>query len=175
MLCPYEEEEDFFKRNTTPNLQKRGNFMGDMMLYEDNFKDSSQSRGETMADEPSITRCSFQDPKEKAKSETRDWLNNTPWNKGFLLGEVDGIRANYSGSLVSLTDICMKPLREACATQSILQYYKMDPKNLEGFRGVDHAEYCFQHYTSDEDCLSAFKGPLELSTALGGFSGNNYS
>ncbi|KAI3822720.1 hypothetical protein L1987_10317 [Smallanthus sonchifolius] len=27
------------------------------------------------------------DPKEKAKSETRDWLNNTVWNKGFLLSE----------------------------------------------------------------------------------------
>ncbi|XP_076922652.1 uncharacterized protein LOC143584500 isoform X2 [Bidens hawaiensis] len=92
-----------------------------------------------------------------------------------IQAKVDGIRANYSGSLVSLTDICMKPLGEACATQSILQYFKMDPKNLEDFGGVDHAEYCFQHYTSDENCMSAFKGPLEPSTALGGFSGNNYS
>ncbi|KAF5803944.1 putative protein patched/dispatched [Helianthus annuus] len=89
--------------------------------------------------------------------------------------KVDGIRANFSGSLVSLTDICMKPLGEACATQSILQYFKMDPKNFDDFGGVDHAEYCFQHYTSDENCMSAFKGPLEPSTALGGFSGNNYS
>nr|XP_043632783.1 NPC intracellular cholesterol transporter 1-like [Erigeron canadensis] len=89
--------------------------------------------------------------------------------------KVDGVRANYSGSLVSLTDICMKPLGGACATQSILQYFKMDPKNYDNFGGVDHAEYCFQHYTSDENCLSAFKGPLEPSTALGGFSGNNYS
>ncbi|MFS8006288.1 putative Sterol-sensing domain, protein patched/dispatched [Helianthus anomalus] len=92
-----------------------------------------------------------------------------------IQAKVDGIRANYSGSLVSLTDICMKPLGDACATQSILQYFKMDPKNFEGFGGVDHAEYCFQHYTSDVNCMSAFKGPLEPSTALGGFSGNNYS
>ncbi|PWA80102.1 patched family protein [Artemisia annua] len=89
--------------------------------------------------------------------------------------KVDGIRANYTGSLVSLTDICMKPLGEACATQSILQYYKMDPKNYDGYGGIDHAEYCFQHYSSDENCMSAFKGPLDPSTALGGFSGNNYS
>ncbi|KVI07692.1 Patched, partial [Cynara cardunculus var. scolymus] len=89
--------------------------------------------------------------------------------------KVDGIRANYTGSLVSLTDICMKPLGEACATQSILQYFKMDPKNYDDYGGVEHAEYCFQHYTSDENCMSAFKGPLEPSTALGGFSGNNYS
>ncbi|CAI0382113.1 unnamed protein product, partial [Linum tenue] len=33
----------------------------------------------------------------------------------------------------------------------------------------------FQHYTSADNCRSAFKAPLEPSTALGGFSGNNYS
>ncbi|MCI22969.1 Niemann-Pick C1 protein, partial [Trifolium medium] len=31
------------------------------------------------------------------------------------------------------------------------------------------------HYTSTETCFSAFKAPLEPTTALGGFSGNNYS
>lgn len=36
-------------------------------------------------------------------------------------GQVDGIRANYSGTMVSLTDICLKPLGEDCATQSVLQ------------------------------------------------------
>ncbi|CAN1315547.1 NPC intracellular cholesterol transporter 1 [Linum perenne] len=33
----------------------------------------------------------------------------------------------------------------------------------------------FQHYTSAADCRSAFKAPLDPNTALGGFSGNNYS
>ncbi|OVA00612.1 Sterol-sensing domain [Macleaya cordata] len=89
--------------------------------------------------------------------------------------KVDGIRANYSGSMVSLTDICMKPLGEDCATQSVLQYFKMDPDNYDDYGGVQHAEYCFQHYTSAVTCLSAFQGPLDPSTALGGFSGNNYS
>ncbi|KAG6712155.1 hypothetical protein I3842_05G089900 [Carya illinoinensis] len=32
-----------------------------------------------------------------------------------------------------------------------------------------------KHYTSADTCLSAFKAPLDPSTALGGFSGNNYS
>ncbi|KAF2565665.1 hypothetical protein F2Q68_00027572 [Brassica cretica] len=32
-----------------------------------------------------------------------------------------------------------------------------------------------QHFTSTESCLSAFKGPLDPTTALGGFSGNSYS
>ncbi|XP_057966308.1 uncharacterized protein LOC131156550 [Malania oleifera] len=89
--------------------------------------------------------------------------------------KVDGIRANFSGSMVSLTDICLKPLGQDCATQSILQYYKMDPENFDDYGGVEHAEYCFQHYTSADTCLSAFKAPLDPSTALGGFPGNNYS
>ncbi|KAK7371782.1 hypothetical protein VNO80_05147 [Phaseolus coccineus] len=89
--------------------------------------------------------------------------------------KVDGIRANYSGLLVSLSDICLKPLGEDCATQSILQYFQMDPDNYDNYGGVEHAEYCFEHYTSTETCFSAFKAPLEPTTALGGFSGNNYS
>ncbi|KAA8535924.1 hypothetical protein F0562_028402 [Nyssa sinensis] len=89
--------------------------------------------------------------------------------------KVDGLRANYSGNVVSLTDICLKPLGQDCATQSVLQYFKMDPENFDDYGGVGHAEYCFQHYTSADTCMSAFKAPLDPSTALGGFSGNNYS
>ncbi|GAB4828432.1 NPC intracellular cholesterol transporter 1 [Ancistrocladus abbreviatus] len=88
--------------------------------------------------------------------------------------KVDAIRANYSGSVVSLTDICLKPLGQDCATQSVLQYFEMNPDKFDSY-GVDHVDYCFQHYTSAESCLSAFKAPLDPSTALGGFSGNNYS
>ncbi|KAK9164931.1 hypothetical protein Scep_000122 [Stephania cephalantha] len=58
--------------------------------------------------------------------------------------KVDGIRANYSGKMVSLTDICLKPLGKDCATQSVLQYFKMDPDNFDSYGGVDHAVYCFQ-------------------------------
>ncbi|XP_022140528.1 Niemann-Pick C1 protein [Momordica charantia] len=89
--------------------------------------------------------------------------------------KVNELVANYSGSLVSLNDICLKPLGEDCATQSILQYFKMDPENYDDYGGVQHAEYCFQHYASTETCFSAFKAPLDPSTSLGGFSGNNYS
>ncbi|KAI8549308.1 hypothetical protein RHMOL_Rhmol06G0015500 [Rhododendron molle] len=89
--------------------------------------------------------------------------------------KVDGIQANYSGSLISLSDICMKPLGQDCATQSVLQYFKMDPNNYDDYGGVEHVDYCFQHYTTAETCLSAFQAPLDPSTALGGFSGNNYS
>ncbi|KAK4781437.1 hypothetical protein SAY86_015539 [Trapa natans] len=88
--------------------------------------------------------------------------------------KVDGIRANYSGSTVSLTDICMKPLGQDCASQTVLQYFKMDQTNYDNY-GVDHVSYCFQYFTSSDKCMSAFKAPLDPSTVLGGFSGNNYS
>ncbi|XP_022638201.1 Niemann-Pick C1 protein-like [Vigna radiata var. radiata] len=85
--------------------------------------------------------------------------------------KVDAIRANYSGSMVSLQDICMKPLDKDCATQSVLQYFKMDPKNFDDYGGVEHLIYCFEHYSSADQCMSAFKAPLDPSTVLGGFSG----
>ncbi|XP_038878641.1 NPC intracellular cholesterol transporter 1-like [Benincasa hispida] len=92
-----------------------------------------------------------------------------------IQNKVNELVANYSGSVVSLNDICLKPLGEDCATQSILQYFKMNPENFDDYGGVEHAEYCFQHYTSTETCFSAFKAPLDPSTSLGGFVGNNYS
>ncbi|KAK4390055.1 NPC intracellular cholesterol transporter 1, partial [Sesamum angolense] len=79
--------------------------------------------------------------------------------------KVDAIRANYSGSMISLTDICMKPLGNDCATQSVLQYFKMDQQNYDSF-GV---------LITSNTVFSAFKAPLDPSTALGGFSGNNYT
>ncbi|KAK4751490.1 hypothetical protein SAY87_004972 [Trapa incisa] len=92
-----------------------------------------------------------------------------------IQNKVDGIRGNYSGSVVSLTDICMKPLGQDCATQTVLQYFQMDPVNYDNYGGVDHVKYCFQHFTSADKCISAFKAPLDPTTALGGFSGNNYA
>ncbi|XP_043809285.1 NPC intracellular cholesterol transporter 1 isoform X2 [Manihot esculenta] len=89
--------------------------------------------------------------------------------------KIDGIRANYSGSKISLTDICMKPLDQDCATQSVLQYFQMDPQNYDNYGGIEHVHYCLQHYTSADKCMSTFKAPLDPSTALGGFSGSNYS
>ncbi|XP_057435160.1 uncharacterized protein LOC130727894 isoform X2 [Lotus japonicus] len=89
--------------------------------------------------------------------------------------KVDAIRANYSGLMVSLQDICMKPLDKDCATQSVLQYFKMDPRNFDDSGAVEHLNYCFQQYSSADQCMSAFKAPLDPSTVLGGFSGKDYS
>ncbi|CAI9112476.1 OLC1v1012932C1 [Oldenlandia corymbosa var. corymbosa] len=92
-----------------------------------------------------------------------------------IQNKVDELHANFSGSVVRLSDICLKPLGDDCATQSVIQYFKMDPDNFDSYGGVDHAEYCFQHYTSAETCLTAFKAPLDPSTVLGGFAQNNYT
>nr|CAB3485431.1 unnamed protein product [Digitaria exilis] len=88
--------------------------------------------------------------------------------------KVDDLRANYSGSTVALGDICLKPLSTDCATQSVLQYFQLDPKTYDD-SGIDHAKFCFQHYTSEETCLSTFQSPIDPSTILGGFSGNNFT
>ncbi|XP_062027066.1 uncharacterized protein LOC133743216 [Rosa rugosa] len=89
--------------------------------------------------------------------------------------KVDGIKANYSGSMISLADICMKPLDQDCASQSVIQYFKLDPENFDNYGGIEHLTYCFEHYSSADKCMSAYKAPLDPSTALGGFSGKNYS
>ncbi|KAK8623227.1 hypothetical protein V6N13_118115 [Hibiscus sabdariffa] len=88
--------------------------------------------------------------------------------------KIDGIRGNYSGSMISLTDICMKPMGQDCATQSVIQYFNMDP-SYDADDRLEHVNYCFQHYTSAESCMSAFKAPVDPSTVLGGFSGSNYT
>ncbi|KAG2329154.1 hypothetical protein Bca4012_021248 [Brassica carinata] len=51
----------------------------------------------------------------------------------------------------------------------------MDSGTFDEYGGVEHGEYCFQHYTSSENCLSAFQAPGDPSVVLGGFSGNSYS
>ncbi|EMS45294.1 Niemann-Pick C1 protein [Triticum urartu] len=88
--------------------------------------------------------------------------------------KIDDLRANYSGSTVSLADICLKPLSTDCATQSVLQYFQLDPKKHDDL-GIDHAKFCFEHYSSEETCLSTFQSPIDPSTILGGFPGSNFT
>lgn len=51
----------------------------------------------------------------------------------------------------------------------------IEMKGLENHKTYITTSFLYQHYSSDESCLSAFQSPLDPSTALGGFSGNNYS
>ncbi|BBN15246.1 Niemann-Pick C1 protein [Marchantia polymorpha subsp. ruderalis] len=101
-------------------------------------------------------------------------------NQNLLLlfeiqAKVDALRVNVSNSSVSLQDICTKPTGSACATQSVLQYFKMDSSKFYDYQGSAHAEFCFEHASSAAQCLSAFEGPVEPGTVLGGFSGTNYT
>eukprot|EP00850_Spirogloea_muscicola_P011841 SM000075S21930 [mRNA] locus=s75:132909:143830:+ [translate_table: standard] len=88
--------------------------------------------------------------------------------------KIDKLRANSSEQTVSLEDICFKPLGPTCATQSIFQYWKMDKDLLDDLGGIDHATFCFQHFSSSEACLSAFQAPIEPRLVLGGFEDNAY-
>uniref|UniRef100_A0A0E0DH78 SSD domain-containing protein n=1 Tax=Oryza meridionalis TaxID=40149 RepID=A0A0E0DH78_9ORYZ len=54
------------------------------------------------------------------------------------------------------------------------KYFQLDPKKYDD-SGIDHAKFCFQHYTSEETCLSTFQSPIDPSTILGGFPGNNFT
>ncbi|KAK8916264.1 hypothetical protein KSP39_PZI022767 [Platanthera zijinensis] len=92
-----------------------------------------------------------------------------------LQKKVDELHATYFGSVVFLANICMKPLADDCSTLSVLQYFKMDRVEYDNYGGVQHAEYCFEHYYSEETCRSAFQAPIDPSTVLGGFPGRNYS
>jgi Niemann-Pick C1 protein len=58
--------------------------------------------------------------------------------------QVDALKAHNAGADVRLTDVCFKPMGEACATQSVLQYWKMDRDNLDMYGGVEHAQFCFE-------------------------------
>eukprot|EP00898_Chlorokybus_atmophyticus_P005812 jgi/Chlat1/6231/Chrsp44S05762 len=89
--------------------------------------------------------------------------------------KVDAVAANVSGSAVRLQDVCFKPMGDACATESILQYWQLSEEKLFEYGGAEHAEFCFQHYSSSEMCLSKFKAPIEPSVVLGGFNATEYT
>eukprot|EP00899_Mesostigma_viride_P026866 jgi/Mesvir1/7364/Mv19167-RA.1 len=80
--------------------------------------------------------------------------------------EADG--QGYAGAPTRLSDICYKPLGDACATQSVLQYFQMDPDRLDDYGGADHVAFCAAHPSSSQECLAAYGAPLEPRTVLGG-------
>ncbi len=66
-----------------------------------------------------------------------------------LPGGADGA----PGRVVRLVDVCFKPFGEACATQSVLQYWRMDRGLYESERdrnatapGRLTPEYCLEHW-----------------------------
>jgi Niemann-Pick C1 protein len=63
---------------------------------------------------------------------------------------------------VTLEDVCYKPFAGgACATQSLLQYWRMDQSIYKKGDPTSHArlspEYCLSHWSTA--CLGAYGGP----------------
>ncbi|KAI3774126.1 hypothetical protein L1987_48670 [Smallanthus sonchifolius] len=46
--------------------------------------------------------------------------------------------------------------------KDVTKYYKMNPKNVEGFGGVDHAEYCFQESNETKKVVAWEKAFIQL-------------
>lgn len=88
---------------------------------------------------------------------------------------VDALSVPYTHSATgktanaTLQSICFKPLGSACATESVLQYWQMDPKIYA--LGRLSPDFCFGHWSTQ--CRSAFESPIDPHTVLGGFPTDN--
>ena len=83
----------------------------------------------------------------------------------------DEVAAVLGEGNVTLQDVCLTPLLNGiCATQSILQYWRMDRSIYEKGDptfGRIRPEFCFSHWSTQ--CRSAFGGPIDPRLVLGGF------
>eukprot|EP00892_Ulva_mutabilis_P006437 jgi/Ulvmu1/4165/UM019_0144.1 len=75
----------------------------------------------------------------------------------------------FDGDVVHLKDVCYKPFGDACATQSIAQYWAMSRTSFES--GTPSLKFCLGHWSTA--CRSAFKAPLDPKLVLGGYPENS--
>ncbi|KAK9823955.1 hypothetical protein WJX72_006638 [[Myrmecia] bisecta] len=91
---------------------------------------------------------------------------------------VDGLSVTVPGEdpdspvqNVTLTSVCYKPMGDACATQSILQYWQMEEafytKGFPPYATKLSPDFCFSHWSTQ--CRSAFQAPMDPHLVLGGF------
>ncbi|DBB06657.1 TPA: hypothetical protein ACH3X1_012171 [Trebouxia sp. C0004] len=121
----------------------------------------------TPESQPSYKKAASGLPPIVAKDRTHDhikWLFQ-------VQAEVDALSAPYTDSVTgqtgnaTLSSICFKPLGGACAIESVLQYWQMDPKIYA--LGRLSPDFCFGHWSTQ--CRSAFESPIDPHTVLGGF------
>ena len=121
--------------------------------------------------QPSYKKTASGLPPIIAKDQTHDhikWLFD-------VQAEVDALTVPYTDSTTgqtanaTLDSICFKPLGEACATESVLQYWQMDLKTYTS--GRLSPPFCFGHWSTQ--CRSAFESPIDPHTVLGGFPTDN--
>ncbi len=125
----------------------------------------------TPESKPSYRKAASGLPPIVAKDRTHDhikWLFQ-------VQAEVDALSVPYTDSVTgqtgnaTLSSICFKPLGGACAIESVLQYWQMDPKIYA--LGRLSADFCFGHWSTQ--CRSAFESPIDPHTVLGGFPTDN--
>ena len=78
---------------------------------------------------------------------------------------VDAVTAD-SAQNSTLNDLCFKPLGDACATQSVLQYWGGSREEYEG-PGRLSPEFCIDHWSTA--CRAATGAPVDPKVVLGGF------
>jgi Niemann-Pick C1 protein len=88
-----------------------------------------------------------------------------------LLFDMQDVINNISVDGQTLQDICYKPLGDACATQSILEYWGGSRETFEGTSGPRLSpEYCFLHWNTA--CRASTGAPVNPNVVLGGFPRN---
>ncbi|EIE26672.1 multidrug efflux transporter AcrB transmembrane domain-containing protein [Coccomyxa subellipsoidea C-169] len=90
-----------------------------------------------------------------------------------MQAEVDALEVSVgdSNATATLQDVCYKPFGAACATQSILQFWKMDEdiyeKGEPPYGMKLSPDFCFSHWSTQ--CRSTFEAPMDPHVILGGF------
>ncbi|KAJ7005512.1 hypothetical protein NC653_004970 [Populus alba x Populus x berolinensis] len=75
---------------------------------------------------------------------------------------------NRRNNIKLLFEIQKKPMDKDCDTQSVLQYFQMDPQNLDYYGGVDHCDTIVSSIIPQQTPVGVpSKLPLNPSTALG--------
>lgn len=78
--------------------------------------------------------------------------------------QVDNVRAD--GRESSLDDLCFKPFGDACATQSVLQYWGGSLEEYESLQRLSLG-FCVDHWSTA--CRAATGAPVDPKVVLGGF------
>ena len=103
-------------------------------------------------------------------------LERALYNMSVFTQAPEEVPANRS---VRLTDLCFKPLGEACLIESPTAYWQGDPARFnanDAWR--DHLDVCAHHAANVNDadigCLPPFRDPMRAELVLGGYEGDAF-
>ncbi|KAL4535608.1 hypothetical protein Ndes2526A_g06428 [Nannochloris sp. 'desiccata'] len=93
-----------------------------------------------------------------------------------IQAEVDALAINTTSpqrpdqkESITLQSVCFKPLGDACATQSVLEYWQGSLDNYDGSSGGPKLspEFCYEHWNIA--CRASTGAPVDPKVVLGGF------